>query len=334
MGGRSGPILLFLALGSTLLAPAVFDAAAAQGSDDAPPRPECCPLLLVPVGARASALGGSNTALPGSGAAFRNPAGLAAIEGGRFVIHHLDNVSINTQVEAFTLLLSPLGVTLGLSYQLFDKGDHPTIDPSGIPTGELALRDHLLVASLGVPLPGGLAGGISYRYFQERIDCTGQCGGEESTSATGAVDIGMLYSPSWEPALAVGIALVNMGPGIVVEDRPESNPLPSRIHLGLAYDLLDRLDMEYDIAFRVALDVRDRLLDLGSTKLVVGLELDVQQAVFLRAGYVPGQGLGTGAAVGLELRYDRFDVAVSRSFVNSQLGADTDPFQVSFGLNL
>lgn len=279
-------------------------------------------------------MGGSATALPGAEAVFRNPAGLADVDGTRLVIHHLDNASINTQVEAFTLLLSPLGMTVGLSYQLFDKGDHTTTDISGIPTGELALRDHLFVASLGFPLPAGLAGGISYRYFQERIDCTGQCGGEESTSATSAVDIGLRYSPRWEPALDLGLALVNLGPGIVGEDRPESNPLPSRIHLGVAYDLLDRLDMEYDVAFRLALDVRDRLLDPGATKLVVGLELDVQQAVFLRAGYVPGQGFGTGAAVGLELRYDRFDVAVSRSFVNSQLGADTDPFQVSFGLVL
>jgi hypothetical protein len=303
------------------------------GDDDPPGGLECCPLLLVPVGARASAMGGSTTALPGPGAAFRNPAGLADVDGGRFVIHHLDNVSINTQVEAFSLLVSPLGMTLGFSYQLFDKGDHPTIDPSGIPTGELALRDHLFVASLGFPLASGLSGGISYRYFQERIDCTGQCAGEESRTAMRAVDVGVRYSPRWEPALNFGLALVNMGAG-VVGDGPGSNPLPSRLHIGVAYDLLERLDMEYDVALRLALDARDRLLDLGSPTLVFGLELDVQQAVFLRAGYVPGQGLGTGAAVGLELRYDRFDVAVSRSFVNSQLGADTDPFQVSFGLNL
>lgn len=277
-------------------------------------------------------MGGSITALAGPHAAFRNPAGLADVQEGKFLIHHLDNVSINTQVEAFTALFKPFGLTLGLSYQLFDKGDHPTIDPSGIPTGELALRDHLVLVSVGVPVSGGLTGGVSYRYFQERIDCTGLCSGEESVAAANAFDVGLRYSPDWEPALDMGIALVNVALGSTEDDALASS-LPSRIHFGIAYDVLDRLESEYEVAFRLAFDVHDRLLDLGSPTLVAGLELDVQEAVFLRAGYVPGEGLGTGAAVGLELRYDRFDVGVSRSFVNSQLGAGTDPFQVTFGLN-
>ena len=40
------------------------------------------------------------------------------------LLHHSD-VSVNTQVDAFSVILTPFGVSLGLSYQLFDKGRMP-----------------------------------------------------------------------------------------------------------------------------------------------------------------------------------------------------------------
>lgn len=294
--------------------------------------PECCLLLLVPVGARASSLGGSSTARSGVEAVFRNPAGLAGLERNTFVVHHSD-ISVNTQVDAFTLLVTPRGFGLGLSYQLFDNGEIPTTDSFGQPTGELVLRDHLLVVSAATRVTPGLSAGVSYRFFQQRIDCNGQCGGEESAGTTNAFDAGLRYQPVWHPALELGVSLVNVGPGLEVEDAEQTDPLPGRIHAGAAYDILAAARADDRVALRVTTDVRDVLRQPGSPTVAVGMELDVQQAVFLRAGYAPGEGLGTGAAVGVELRYDRFDIAVARSFVNSQLGTDSEPFQVSFGLN-
>ncbi|HSH46608.1 MAG TPA: hypothetical protein VK966_12260, partial [Longimicrobiales bacterium] len=107
----------------------------------------------------------------------------------------------------------------------------------------------------------------------------------------------------------------------------------TRVHLGAAYDVLSLVREVEGIAVKMLLDVHDSLRDAGSPVASVGLEVDVHEIVFARAGYAPGEGLGTGAAVGVELRYDRFDIAVARSFVNSALEADTEPFQVSFGVN-
>lgn len=321
--------LLLLALPVLHAAPA-----GAQEDEALEPRegPECCLLLLVPVGARAGALGGSITARSGVESVFRNPAGLAGLEGNTFVVHHSD-VSVNTQVDAFSLVVTPLGLGLGLSYQLFDNGEIPTTDGFGQPTGELVLRDHLVVVSVGAPVASGLSAGLSYRLFQQRIDCNGQCGGEESVATTNAFDAGMRYRPLWHPALELGLSLVSVGPGLQVTNAAQSDPLPSRVHLGAAYDILGVTRADDRVAVRVATDFHSALRSPARPNLTVGVELDVQEAVFLRAGYAPGEGLGTGAAVGVELRYDRFDVAVSRSFLNSQLGSDTEPFQVSFGLN-
>lgn len=305
--------------------------ARAQGGG--PGELECCLLLLVPVGARASALGGAVTARSGADAMFRNPAGLAGLDGGRFVIHHSDNATLDSQTDAFSFLFTPYSSTLGISYQLFDKGDIETTDPTGQTTGELRYRDHLVVASFATSLGGGLAAGLSYKIFQERVDCTGLCGGEEYAATTQAVDLGVRWSPTWQPALELGLSVTNAGFDLQVVNAADSDPFPARVHMGVAYDVLANAPSAEGMALRLALDARDQLSDLGSPTLAAGAELDIQDAVFLRAGYALGEGLGTGAAVGLELRYDRFSIGVSRSFVNSVLEGGSEPFQISMGLN-
>ncbi len=327
-------MLLALALGAAApWTPGPAQLAAQEGGELEPREgPECCLLLLIPVGARSSAMGGAITARSGVEAVFRNPAGLAGLEGGTFVVHHSD-ISVNTQVDAFSLVLTPLGLSLGVSYQLFDNGEIQTTDPTGQPTGELVLRDHLVVLSVAAPIVAGLSAGVGYRLFQQRIDCNGQCGGVENVAFTNALDAGLRYSPRWHPALELGVSVMNVGPGLQVENADQADPLPGRIHVGAAYDVLGMVATDERVALRFTTDVHDVLREPGQPTVAVGLELDVQRSVFLRAGYAPGEGLGTGAAVGVELRYDRFDIAVARSFVNSQLAADTEPFQVSFGLN-
>jgi hypothetical protein len=286
-------------------------------------------LLLVPVGARASSMGGTTTAFQGPDAAFYNPAGLAGLTKNAFMLHHSEFSATEQQMTAFSLVVTPLDLfSVAVSYQLFDRDEIPTTDATGQVTGELILRDHLLVTSAAVPLAPGLGAGLSYRIFQQRIDCNGRCGSAENVETAHAFDAGVRYSPPIHSALQLGLAVLNVSPG---QDDDQPGAFPSRIRLGAAYDVLAATGTSETLALRLGVDLRDELTDLGDPKIAVGLELDLQEAVFLRAGYAPGEGLGTGAAVGIELRYDRFAVGVSRSFVNSQ--ADTEPFQVSFGID-
>lgn len=337
---RSGRVRLRWQRGAAVLlallaavAPGWDAAVSAQEGGEIEPvgRLECCLLLLVPVGARASAMGGTVTSRRGSDAVFSNPAGLAGMTGSMFVVHHSD-MAIDQQIDAFSLLLTPFASTFGISYQLFDKGDVATTDPSGEKTGELSFRDHLLVASFATSLGAGLGVGVNYKLFQQRINCTGACGGEESVGTTHATDIGLRYQPPWDRSLELGIAVANLGFPLQVVNAAQADPFPGRVHIGAAYNVLRPLRSDSLLSLHVSVEVQDRLREFGSPVASVGLEFDVQQVIFLRAGYAPGEGLGSGAAVGVELRYDRFDIAVARSFVNSSLEADSEPFQVSFGL--
>ena len=337
MEGRIPRLLLAAVVawtGAFAIGPGPTPLAAQETGPDPQNQQECCLLLLVPMGARASALGGSITALGGADAVFRNPAGLAAVRGGRFLIHHSD-VTVDEQIDAFSLLFTPFSSTFGVSYQLFDKGEIETTDETGQVTGELSLRDHLLVGSFAVELLAGVSVGMSYKFFQQRIDCTGLCGGEQNVATTQAADFGLRWSPRWHQPLEVGDFQCGGCAGFALQviNDAQSDPFPGRIHVGVAYDVLGAAAIDSLVSLRVAVDARDRLADPGSPTLAYGVELDLDEAVFLRAGYAPGEGLGTGAAVGLELRYDRFNIGVSRSFVNSTLEADGEPFQVSLGLN-
>jgi hypothetical protein len=289
---------------------------------------DCCLLLLVPVGARSSALGGAVTAWTGPDAVFRNPAGLAGADENMFLVHHADRKQVN--VDAFTFLLTPAIGTVALSYQLFDWGTITTTDDMGQITGELSIRNHLLVGSIGRGLGRTMGIGGNYKVFQERIDCRGSCGGVERASTTHAVDLGFRYTPRGQPALHFGASLLNLPLRFDAAGRSER--FPSRVHMGLAYDVLQPFRSEDGLALRLAVDLQDELRELGSPVPSVGLELAVQQAIFLRAGYTPGEGHASGAAIGVAMRYDRFDIGVARSFVNSSF-EDDEPFQVTFGIN-
>lgn len=332
-GGRTltAPLVAII-LGAALVWGSPGTVAAQAGGEEEPEGGECCALLLLPVGARATALGGASTARSGPDAVFRNPAGLAGLSGSSFLVHHSD-MSLGVQVEAFSLILTPLSSTFGLSYQLFDKGEIATTDPGNQPTGELSVRDHLLVGSFATSLAHGLSAGVNYKLFQQRVDCTGSCGGEQHVATTHAFDVGMRFRGGPRGSLELGAALVNVGSRLQVENAGQADRLPARIQVGAAYNALSTLQPDSALALRVSVDLRDELHEPGGPRPSLGMELDVQQVVFLRAGYTPGEGLGTGAAVGVELRYERLDVAVARSFVNSSLEADTEPFQVSLGFN-
>lgn len=329
-GGAVLPVwIALLALLTVVGAPA--SARAQETGEPDGGHADCCPLLLLPVGARATSMGGATVALAGVDAVFANPAGLAPTSRTTFVVHHWDQ-SVGPQINAFSLLVPAFSSVFGLSYELFDNGSIVTTDINRQPTGELTLRDHLLVASFGTDLGAGLSAGVNYRLFQQRIDCQGACGSEENVATTHGADFGVLYRPPWSSALSLGVSVMDVGFGLQVENAAQADPLPTRLHIGAAYNLLAGVPTDSLLALRVSGEITGGLRAGAEYTPSVGLELDMQDLIFLRAGYTPGEGLATGAAVGVELHYDRFDIAVSRSFVNSSLAADTEPYQISFAV--
>ncbi|MEJ2504534.1 MAG: hypothetical protein P8177_14700 [Gemmatimonadota bacterium] len=163
-----------LLLSSAIVAAPTLLAAQEGGELEPTEGTECCLYLLLPVGARATSMAGTITALQGVDGAYMNPAGLAGMDGNTFVVHHSDvGTSVPEQVDAFSLLITPWSIALAVSYQLIDNGESVVTDPFQQPTGELALRDHLVTASVGTELFAGLSAGANYKLYQQRIGGAG-----------------------------------------------------------------------------------------------------------------------------------------------------------------
>ncbi|MBI4410398.1 MAG: PorV/PorQ family protein [Gemmatimonadetes bacterium] len=296
------------------------------------PNAECCLILLLPVGARAVALGGATVARTSPDAVFANPAGLAGIAANELVLHY--TASVAGQTTAVSLLFTPAVVgTLGASYQLVDHGEIEQTDETGQSVGSLSLRHHVLVASFGTVVTGGLAAGLNYKLYQFRIGCRGACRLERRTATTHAVDAGIRYVPERLPALQLGAAVTSVGFALQVVNAEQADPLPTRVRLGAAYEVLRHLQPDSTVALWVAVELADRWRDPGSPQASLGLELAASEAVFLRAGYTYGDGLETGGSVGLGLRYARFTVAIAKSFVPSVLDPEEEPLQLTFGMS-
>lgn len=304
-------------------------AAATQGADH-PAATECCLELLLPVGANAVALGRALTTSAGPDAAFANPAGLSGLETGYFMIHRN---ALAGDATALSLLLAPVPMgTVGFSYQLVDFGDIETTNELGHTIGTLALRHHLLVASYATPIFGGLSAGLNYKYYQFRIGCSGDCGELTSATRAHALDMGLRYLPRGISRLRLGAVVSNAGFSPRRDQGQATDILPTRFRLGAAYEALSYLLPDHPVSVWLALELEDSWRDPGSPTPSLGLELNADDMVFLRAGYVLGDGTGTGASVGIGIHYTRFVVSVAKAFGTTFPDNDTEAIQVSFGI--
>ncbi|MEJ2679166.1 MAG: hypothetical protein P8174_08845, partial [Gemmatimonadota bacterium] len=110
------------------------------------------------------------------------------------------------------------------------------------------------------------------------------------------------------------------------------DPLPTRIHVGVTYEALHQFQAGDAISLWLSGELTDHWRSPHSPQPAFGAELGVQDIVFLRAGYVTGEGLGTGGAVGLGLHYESVTLSLGKPFANTSLQSDTQPYQVSFGV--
>src|ERR1700737_791520 len=110
----------WLACLAVVLIPRVAQAQAVNGALD----------LLLPIGARATALGRAFVAEQGSEAIWWNPAGLARLSKPEFAIDHFSNINV-TGGEAVSLIFpaSPVGV-FGISARLFNYDSAATTLPT------------------------------------------------------------------------------------------------------------------------------------------------------------------------------------------------------------
>jgi len=316
---------------AVLLCHAAVATAQDPPDDDRVGAAECCLPLLFPVGARAVGLGNALTARGGPDALFVNPAGLAALARDEFRIHNAATDVETSNAFSLAFRIRSAG-SFALTYRLVDYGSFPATDETGQQIGEARVLDHMLITSFATQLGGGLAAGISYKLYQFRSDCSGFCGEPGFAATTHGVDFGVQYHPPIWKSLQLGASLMHAGLPLQVVNAEQASPTPTRIRAGAAYEMLHHFVKDSTITGWLMTDVSGSWRQGVPVIVSTGGELVLDETIFVRAGYSTGSGRNAGAAVGLGLRYDRFDIGIARSFVDAG-ATDKDPFQITFAVS-
>lgn len=318
-------------LALALLVSAAVPGLSAQEIGDETGAGEGALFLLLPVGAHGVGVARAMTALPSEESAFWNPAGLAEQTGRRVLIYRGNQLAGDATAINVLLPWKRAG-TFGVSYLLLDIGDQVRRDEFGDRLGRISIRNHAGILSYAVSFPGRIHAGVNMKLVQFRIACRGQCPDLDTTSSAYALDVGIQAEPFSRIPLRLGWMIAHAGTEFQVINEQQSDPLPTRVRFAVAYDLLRRLEPE-GVELWATLEAEDRARDPGSPSLYTGLNLSVAELFHVRTGYVGGKLDQTnGAAVGLGLRFDRFDLNLAKSLTRSAVTGASEPLHVTFGV--
>ena len=306
--------------------------AAGVAAQEEPDRAEGAIFLLLPVGAQGVSMGRAMTWMEGAEGAFWNPAGLAGVERSQGVLFRGDHVA--GTATAITGLWANNGMgTLGASYFLLDAGEIDQTDEFGNYTGTITIRNHLGLVSGATKLGRRVAAGVSFKVIRFQLSCRGICGDEGTTATTYAVDMGAQGLVG--ERIRLGAMVAHLGPSLQVLNADQADPLPARVRVAGAYNVVAAFTDAAELSGWLAIEVEDRLRELGSLSYYLGTELTagLVDALSLRAGYVWSDlDQEDGGRVGLGLRYERFDLSIAKSLAVSTLTGETEPVHVTFSI--
>lgn len=270
--------------------------------------------LLVPIGARAVGLGQAVVAgEPGSEGVWWNPASLARLDKKEVGINHSQTlVAGGTALE----LVVPAGRAGVLSGALFylDYGRQENTDAYGTTIGQSSPSSLVLAATYAATFGPRVRAGVTYKFLQDRVACSGDCSGIASYSAsTSAFDFGVQVVTDRARRLTVGVALRNVGFRFQVNDVEQADPLPVRVHVGARYAVPSVDRVVKDGAIHLSAELVDRPA-FGDPSLRGGAEFSYHEQLFVRAGYATGSGDLAGAAVGLGVRRGGVSMDLARVF--------------------
>lgn len=219
------------------------------------------PLLKVPVGPRACAMGETHAGFaPDVNVLFSNPAGLGWFKAAQLGISHQDWF-LRTRDEhlAASLPAGPGCIGAGLVYSGTDGIE--TWDPENNRGDTASLKSGYALLGYGMTLARRLTLGLTLKGLYDRLT--------RRTGTGACADIGILYRLT--PRLNLGLTGQNLGPAMRYGD--ESYPLPAALRAGVGY-ALPRL--------RLALDASAPIDNYPSLHL--GAEYDLSRLLALRGG--------------------------------------------------
>jgi hypothetical protein len=305
--------------------------AAAQGEEVL--SHECCTEMFYPVSARVAALGQALTATSGADAPFINPAGLADLTKTVAIAHR--TTAGDASLTTFEFVYhSRVAGTFGLTYSGMQFSTDEATDSTGATRGTFNYYRQTIIVSYATGVGLGWTAGVNYRLFVAGTSCSsGNCGDAAKTGTTQMIDAGLRFAPRVLHNLLLGVSVMHAGMPLQVNNAAQADPTPVRLRVGGAYNIRSLLSKDSSIAAWVSGDLVQRIRDTGTPALNLGLEVILDNTIFLRAGHASeAGGINQGGnGVGLGLKYQRYDVNVAKGVSGG--GPFPDPVYVSFGIS-
>jgi hypothetical protein len=315
---------------SSALAALVLAAAAPLGAQTV----EGGAFLLLPVGARSTALGQAAAADGGTTEAlYWNPAGLAGMRRGEVAIHHYNAFFGAGDALAVVFPVQAIG-TFGLGAYIVDYGRFDVTPPGApIPIGTLSSRNIALSAGFATDL-GALAAGITYKLVQFRVDCSGDCTNvPTAVGTTHALDIGVQATPFAAPVV-LAVTLRNVGFPLQVNNQAQADPLPTRLVVGVKWPVVRPVAGTETLDLVVLADLETGVRGGVDPAPLLGLESGVGEIVRLRAGYAFLDAEARGPSLGLGVRVGRVGVDLAHTFYATDAVGEKEPVHISVRLAL
>jgi hypothetical protein len=312
-----------LALASVLASAAagVSEARAQAGGQRAE---EGALFLLLPVGARSVGIGQATVAQRGSSeAVWWNPAGLAASEKREAAIHHSQSIIGTGDAVTVVIPSSLLGV-LAASVNIVSFGEQEPRPDEQATVGTLVPRSFVYAATYATAIGSWFGAGITYKVLQLRVDCSASCPNVSTFSATSsALDFGAQYAPKKIP-IVVGVGVRNVGIRLQVNDNPQSDPLPTRLQIGVQYRFTVPEQYAKDTRITIETDVIDKL-SFSQPAPRIGAELAWKDRAYFRTGYVFQSDQAGGPSIGLGVSYGKFVLDIARILAGLSVDAGQAP---------
>lgn len=193
--------------------------------------------LKIPIGARATAMGGAFVAVADDASAvYWNPAGIARLQGNIVSVHHVNWVADANMTQGtyvFSLGFLPGMLAFNARSLYVDDMEVTTVfKPNG--TGEYFDAGY---SSFGLTYARSLTDKFSVGVTASLV----HAGLDDLTSNAFAVDVGTLYDTGYR-SLKIGMEIQNMGSELSYIDSAQSAKIPILFRVGGSINLYQALD--------------------------------------------------------------------------------------------
>ena len=285
--------------------------------------------LLVPVGARAiaQAQAAAGTRLGAEGI-WWNPASLAWNTRREASVDHAANAFITGDALSAVVPVGRAGV-LAASFLYFNFGEQAATDEFGSTIGTLYARATVLASSYSATFGDRVSAGVTHKLVRQTQSCSGACQNSLTFSvSTSAFDLGAQAVVDRARHLTLGATIRNFGFGLQTIDREQTDPLPTRLHLGATYTVGQLARRVPGMALDVAAEVV-ALTSFAEPALRLGGEARFSDRVSIRGGILTRSADESTAAIGFGLRQGTLGLDFARSFGGTSSDAGSSPTYVT-----